>query len=112
MSVLEVLKYAHTGDACRVSAEDRTNGESITALLFELGRGNRDVEARLAPRVYSELRRTALRQMRRERANHTLQATILALDEIAFVLDVSTRTVKRDWNMARAWLHDELSKEL
>src|ERR1700733_12128260 len=77
MSVLEVLKYAHTGDACRVSAEDRTNGETITALLFELSRGNRDVEARLAPRVYSELRRAAARHMRRERANHTLQATAL-----------------------------------
>jgi RNA polymerase sigma factor (TIGR02999 family) len=34
----------------------------------------------------------------------------LSFDEIAGVLDVSTRTVKRDWTMARAWLHDELSK--
>jgi RNA polymerase sigma factor (TIGR02999 family) len=28
--------------------------------------------------------------------------------EIAIVLGVSTRTVKRDWIMARAWLHAEL----
>lgn len=205
-----MLEYAHTGDAYRVSApaKERTTGESITALLFELSRGNRDVEARLVPRVYAELRRAASRHMRRERANHTLQATalvneawlrlmeqpnrnwenrahffaiasrlmrqilvdharkrladkrggaqqqvpmnepllatqhepldVLALDEAlerfkaidargsrilelhffgglsfdetAHVLDVSTRTVKRDWSMARAWLHDELSK--
>lgn len=189
-------------------AQDSNTGESITALLVELSQGNRGVEARLAPRVYDELRRAARRYMRRERANHTLQATalvneawlrlmdqpnrnwenrahffalasrlmrqilvdharkrladkrgglqqqvslsepllatqydpvdILALDEalqrfrkidergyrilelhffgglsfeeIALVLEVSTRTVKRDWIVARAWLHDELSR--
>jgi RNA polymerase sigma-70 factor (ECF subfamily) len=189
-------------------AGDSTTGESITALLVELGQGNRSVEGRLAPLVYAELRRAASRQMRRERANHTLQPTalvneawlrlmdqpnrswenrahffavasrimrqilvdharkriadkrgraqqqvplsepllatdrdpveILALDEAlerfraidargsrilelhffgglsfdetALVLDISTRTVKRDWSMARAWLHGELSK--
>jgi RNA polymerase sigma-70 factor, ECF subfamily len=189
-------------------ARDSTTGESITALLVELGQGNRSVEARLAPLVYAELRRAASRHMRRERANHTLQATalvneawlrlmdqpdrswenrahffavasrimrqilvdharkrlaekrggpqqqvplnepllatgrdpvdILALDEAlerfkaidargsrilelhffgglsfdetALVLDISARTVKRDWSMARAWLHGELSK--
>jgi RNA polymerase sigma factor (TIGR02999 family) len=33
----------------------------------------------------------------------------LSLEEIAEVLGVSTRTVKRDWTMARAWLHGELN---
>lgn len=33
----------------------------------------------------------------------------LTNDEIAEVLGVSSRTVMRDWNMARAWLYDELS---
>jgi RNA polymerase sigma-70 factor, ECF subfamily len=33
----------------------------------------------------------------------------LAFEEIAQQLDVSTRTVKRDWTMARAWLRQELS---
>jgi len=186
---------------------------------LKLSEGDRDVEARLAPRVYGELRRVAARHMRRERAGHTLQPTalvneawvrlmalpnnalpnnessnrgwesrahffavasllmrqilvdharkrlagkrggiqqqvtlsepllatkhdpleVLALDqalerfkaidargarilelhffgglsfdEIALVLDVSTRTVKRDWSMARAWLHDALHDE-
>ena len=31
-------------------------------------------------------------------------------DEVAEVLDVSPRTVKRDWNVAKAWLHGELSR--
>jgi RNA polymerase sigma factor (sigma-70 family) len=33
----------------------------------------------------------------------------LTNDEIGAVLGVSSRTVTRDWNMARAWLYDELS---
>jgi len=35
----------------------------------------------------------------------------LTFAEIAYVLDASERTVKRDWTMARAWLKLELSKE-
>ena len=34
----------------------------------------------------------------------------LDFQEIALVLGVSERTVKRDWSMARAWLKGELSK--
>jgi RNA polymerase sigma factor (TIGR02999 family) len=33
----------------------------------------------------------------------------LSFEEIALELDVSTRTVKRDWTMARAWLRQQLS---
>lgn len=33
----------------------------------------------------------------------------LTFEEIALHLDVSTRTVKRDWTMARAWLRQQLS---
>jgi RNA polymerase sigma-70 factor (ECF subfamily) len=35
----------------------------------------------------------------------------LNFEEIAEVLEVSERTVKRDWTMARAWLKGELSKQ-
>jgi RNA polymerase sigma factor, sigma-70 family/RNA polymerase sigma factor, TIGR02999 family len=181
--------------------------DSITGLLTELRKGNRDVESRLVSRIYDELRRVAAGYMRRERPNHTLQATALVneaylrlmqtpqipwenrahflaiaarlmrqvlvdharahgagkrgrgqqqvtldelaigsqdqpvdilalhealdrlaafdprqsrivelhffgglpLEEIAFVLDVSRRTVERDWRMARAWLRMKLS---
>lgn len=34
----------------------------------------------------------------------------LSIEEIAEVLQISPRTVKRDWNMARAWLYEEISK--
>jgi RNA polymerase sigma-70 factor, ECF subfamily len=35
----------------------------------------------------------------------------LTFEEIAEVLNVSDRTVKRDWSMARAWLKGELSQK-
>lgn len=180
---------------------------AITSLLAELGKGRHEVEPRLAEVIHAELRRVAAAYMRRERKNHTLQATalvneawmrlaaepdiawqnrahffavasrlmrqilvdharrhragkrggggqqitlddqfaakgvnqadILALnealdrlnefdpracrivefhffgglsfEEMAVALDVSTRTVKRDWSMARAWLRGQLS---
>lgn len=34
----------------------------------------------------------------------------LTLDEVAEVMNISRSTVKREWNMARAWLYDELNK--
>jgi RNA polymerase sigma-70 factor (ECF subfamily) len=34
----------------------------------------------------------------------------LTEEEIANVLDISPRTVKRDWSVARAWLHAELKR--
>ncbi len=35
----------------------------------------------------------------------------LTEEEVAEVLDLSPRTVKRDWKVAKAWLHGELSRE-
>jgi RNA polymerase sigma-70 factor, ECF subfamily len=34
----------------------------------------------------------------------------LSVEETAEVLGISSRTVKRDWNVARAWLYSQLSK--
>jgi RNA polymerase sigma factor (TIGR02999 family) len=50
---------------------------SITALLTQLSEGNREIEARLIPLLYKELRRLAAHYMRMERVNHTLQPTAL-----------------------------------
>lgn len=35
----------------------------------------------------------------------------LSFEEIAEVIGISERTAKRDWTMARAWLHTELTKD-
>jgi RNA polymerase sigma factor (TIGR02999 family) len=50
---------------------------SVTALLGEWSRGNDSALNQLLPLVYAELRRMAGRQLRGERANHTLQPTAL-----------------------------------
>ena len=49
----------------------------ITKLLAELNSGAPDVSARLVALVYPELHAIAGRCMRRERPDHTLQATVL-----------------------------------
>jgi len=51
--------------------------DDITALLGALSGGNRSVVDALMPRVYEELRVLARRQLRGERAGHTIQTTAL-----------------------------------
>jgi RNA polymerase sigma-70 factor, ECF subfamily len=49
----------------------------VTRLLVELRSGNPEAEAKLIPLVYQHLHRLAASYMRRERSDHTLQATAL-----------------------------------
>lgn len=49
----------------------------VTSLLRDLSGGDESALARLVPLVYEELRAIALREMRKERGEHTLQATAL-----------------------------------
>jgi RNA polymerase sigma-70 factor (ECF subfamily) len=49
----------------------------VTQLLQRWSDGERAAAARVLPLVYQELRRIASRQLRRERGDHTLQATAL-----------------------------------
>src|SRR3954449_2024961 len=65
----------------------------VTALLGDWSRGNRTALNRLLPLVYAELRRVAARQLRNERAEHTLQPT--ALIHEAYIRLVDQRQV--DW---------------
>jgi RNA polymerase sigma-70 factor, ECF subfamily len=60
---------------------------SITALLSQLSRGDRSVEARLIPQIYEELHRAAARYMRSERPNHTLQPTALVHEAYARLVE-------------------------
>ena len=65
----------------------------ITALLDDWSRGNHRALDQLLPLVYAELRRIARRQLRRERAGHTLQPTALVHE--AYLRLVDQRQV--DW---------------
>jgi RNA polymerase sigma factor (TIGR02999 family) len=65
----------------------------VTVLLGEWSRGDRTALNRLLPLVYAELRRVAARQLRSERADHTLQPT--ALVHKVFIRLVDQR--RGDW---------------
>lgn len=51
--------------------------QDVTDLLSQLVAGNQEALPKLIPLVYEELHRLAVGYMRRERADHTLQATAL-----------------------------------
>jgi RNA polymerase sigma factor (TIGR02999 family) len=65
----------------------------ISALLGDWSRGDRGALDHLLPLVYRELRRIAARQLRTERADHTLQPTALVHE--AYMRLVDQRHV--DW---------------
>jgi len=59
-----------------MSSPEPVPGE-VTRLLASMKEGDADAANRLLPLVYDELRRLAASYMRRERPDHTLQATAL-----------------------------------
>ena len=59
----------------------------VTVLLGEWSRGNRTALNQLLPLVYAELRRVAARQLRTERADHTLQPTALVHEVFIRLVD-------------------------
>ena len=57
------------------------------------------------------LRRLADQDERQSRVVEMKFFAGLNIEQIAAVLEVSPRTVKREWTMARAWLHQEMTRE-
>ena len=66
------------------------DNHEVTNLLIQLTRGDRGAEERLMPLVYAELRRMAASRLRRERADHTLQATALVNETYLRLIEVDT----------------------
>lgn len=62
----------------------------ITGLLRAWEDGDREALNRLMPIVYDELRRLARNYMRRERTNHTLQATALVNEVYLRLVDMKS----------------------
>jgi len=59
----------------------------VTQILKDWSEGNQDASARLMPLVYEELRRLARDYLRRERGDHTLQATALVHEAYLRMVD-------------------------
>jgi RNA polymerase sigma factor (TIGR02999 family) len=70
-----------------------TNTE-ITRILEEWNEGDKDAPSRLMPLVYRELQRRATQYLRRERPDHTLQATALVHEAYLKLVDQSRATWK------------------
>jgi RNA polymerase sigma factor (TIGR02999 family) len=64
-----------------------TSTRNVTALLLDWSRGNERALDELLPIVYTELRHIAARQLRNERAHHTLQPTALVHELYLRLLD-------------------------
>jgi RNA polymerase sigma factor (TIGR02999 family) len=60
---------------------------TVTQLLIEWNNGDKDALARLMPLVYTELHSLAQYYLRRERADHTLQATGLVHEAYLRLVD-------------------------
>jgi RNA polymerase sigma factor (TIGR02999 family) len=60
---------------------------SVTELLVASGNGDPEALNKLLPLVYDELRRVADRYLRRERSDHTLQATALVHEAYIRLID-------------------------
>jgi RNA polymerase sigma factor (TIGR02999 family) len=68
--------------------------EEATRILQEWNDGDQDAAARLMPLVYNELRRRAAEYLRRERPDHTLQATALVHEAYLELVDQKRATWK------------------
>ncbi|HWC31278.1 MAG TPA: sigma-70 family RNA polymerase sigma factor [Dehalococcoidia bacterium] len=73
---------------------DPSRTHEVTELLLSWGRGDTAALDRLVPLVYDDLRRVARHHLRRERPEHTLQATALVHEVFLRLVDVDRMTVK------------------
>ena len=64
-----------------------TTPQQVTQLLVEWSNGDQEALEQLTPLVYGELRRLAGRYLRKERPDHTLQATALVHEAYLRLID-------------------------
>jgi RNA polymerase sigma-70 factor, ECF subfamily len=60
---------------------------NVTQILKDWSAGDKDAPSRLMPLIYEELRRRAAEYLRRERPDHTLQATALVHEAYLKLVD-------------------------
>src|SRR5258708_5861158 len=64
------------------------SSEGVTELLVQWSHGDRNALEKLTPLVYQELHRLAASYLRRQRPDHTLQATALVHEAYVQLLDI------------------------
>ncbi|HMY71472.1 MAG TPA: sigma-70 family RNA polymerase sigma factor, partial [Blastocatellia bacterium] len=89
-------------------AEKRGSGEEAIALDEALGvPDNKDVNLLALNDALDELTRLDARQSQVVELRYFGG---LSIEETAAVLDISPATVKREWSMAKVWLHHQIRK--
>ena len=73
---------------------DPPRAHDVTDLLLSWGRGDTAALDRLVPLLYDDLRRVARRHLRRERPEHSLQATALVHEVFLRLVAVERMTLK------------------
>jgi RNA polymerase sigma factor (TIGR02999 family) len=79
--------------------------EQVTLILQEWNHGDQAAPSRLMPFVYEELRRRAAEYLRRERPDHTLQATALVHEAYLKLVDQSRASWKDRAHFASVAAH-------
>lgn len=105
----KVMRQVLVDFARRAKAEKRGFGIAPHLLEDASGAGGEDPAVILAlDEALGELARYDERQARIVELRYFAG---LSVEETAGLLGVSPRTVKREWTIARAWLHGELTRE-
>jgi hypothetical protein len=82
----------------------------VSELLVCWKAGDQEALEALVPMVYKELHDIARHHFQRDRPGHTLQSAALVHEAYLRLLDQRASTVKRDWNVAKAWLSRQMKK--
>jgi RNA polymerase sigma factor (TIGR02999 family) len=99
-------------DHARRQHRDKRGGPAATLSLDEaIGQTQPDADVDLLA-LDAALTALALIDPRGARIIELRFFSSLTIEETAQVLDISTGTVKRDWNAARAWLYREIRRPL
>ena len=104
----KVMRHVLVDHARARNAEKRGDGQLQVTLVEDMAGGTSSSTADVLA-VDEALTRLAEFDPRQARVLEMHFFGGLTFEEIALQLDVSVRTVKRDWTMARAWLRQELS---
>lgn len=88
-----LVQFAHkSGRIEHRSSMQPSPAREITTILADLRAGTPDAGTQLADLVYDELHRIAVRQMRKEQRDHTLQPTALVNEAYLQIVHHSDRT--------------------
>jgi RNA polymerase sigma factor (TIGR02999 family) len=97
-------------DVARARQADKRGGEANQVSLEEAGDVARPLRADFVA-LHEALNVLAATDPRKSQIVELRFFGGLSVEETAEVLKISTRTVKREWSFAQAWLHRELSKK-